>query len=94
MNKQLAALGIVSAFSVAGLTAAQAAPPGFCDQYAHAAENQVRGALSNPRCAREMQGARWSSDFRVHYDWCLGASFEAANAERNARTDFLRGCRR
>jgi hypothetical protein len=41
-----------------------------------------------------MQGARWSSDFRVHYDWCLGASFEAANAERNARTDFLRGCRR
>jgi hypothetical protein len=84
---------LASAFLVSGLTAAQAADPGFCKQYSQAALNQVRGGLSNPRCAGGMQGARWSSDFAVHYQWCLGASFGAAGAERDARTQYLHGCR-
>jgi hypothetical protein len=53
----------------------------------------VRGGLSNPRCAGGMQGARWSTDFAVHYQWCLGASFGATGAERDARTQYLHGCR-
>jgi hypothetical protein len=79
-------------FSVSGLTAAHAADPGFCKQYSQAALNQVRGGLSNPACAGGMQGARWSTDFAVHYEWCLGASFGAAGGERDARTHYLRGC--
>jgi hypothetical protein len=72
---------------------AQAADPAFCQGYATAAINQVRGALNNPRCAPGVQGARWSSDYNVHYNWCLGASFGAAGGERDARTAYLRGCR-
>jgi hypothetical protein len=85
---------LLSLFSVSGGTAAHAADPGFCRQYARASLNQVRGGLVNPACAGGLQGARWSSDFAVHYEWCLGASFGAAGAERDARTRFLRGCAR
>jgi hypothetical protein len=84
---------VFSAVLISGLTAARAAEPGFCRQYAQAALTQVRGGLANPRCAGGMQGARWSTDFAVHYEWCLGASFGAAGAERDARTQYLRGCR-
>ena len=83
----------LSVFLGAGLNAAHAADPAFCKQYANAALNQVRGGLSNPACAGGMQGARWSSDFSVHYEWCLGASFGATGNERDARTRFLRSCR-
>jgi hypothetical protein len=89
----IAAACVVSMFFVSGLTAAQAADPAFCKQYAKAALNQVRGGLANPRCGGGMQGPRWSSDFAVHYEWCLGASFGAAGTERDARTQYLRSCR-
>lgn len=82
----------LSALLMAGLTAADAADPGFCRQYAQAALKQVRGALSNPRCGGGLQGARWSADFPVHYEWCLGADYGAAGAERDARTRYLRAC--
>lgn len=72
---------------------ASAADPAFCKGYTNAALNQVRLALANPKCAPGAQGARWSTAFPVHYEWCLGASFTAAGAERDARTGYLRGCR-
>ena len=83
---------LLSMLVASGVTAANAADPGFCRQYAKASLNQVRGGLANPACAGGLQGARWSSDFAVHYEWCLGASFGAAGAERDARTRLLRGC--
>jgi hypothetical protein len=49
--------------------------------------------LANPRCANGLLGSRWSTDFAVHYEWCLGASFGAAGNERDARTQYLRSCR-
>jgi hypothetical protein len=88
----LTAALVLSISFISGLTAADAADPGFCKQYAQAALNQVRGGLANPRCAGGLQGSRWSSDFAVHYEWCLGASFGAAGTERDARTQYLRGC--
>ena len=75
------------------VTAARAADPGFCRQYAKAALNQVRVGLSSARCAGGLQGSRWSSEFSVHYEWCLGTSFGAARGERDARTRYLRSCR-
>jgi len=74
------------------VSAADAADPGFCKQYTQAALNQVRGGLANDRCAGSLQGARWSTEFAVHYEWCLGASMDAAGAERDARTRFLKAC--
>lgn len=78
-----------SLFLISGLTGARAADPGFCKQYSQAALPQVRVGLGNPGCAPGLQGERWSSDFAVHCEWCLGA----AGGERDARTQYLRGCR-
>ena len=91
-NRLALKLALLSVFSAAGLAAAHAADPAFCKPYAQAALKQVRGGLSDPACAPRLQGARWSSDFAVHYEWCLGASFGAAGGERDARTHFLREC--
>jgi hypothetical protein len=79
-------------FLMSGLTDARAADPGFCRQFAKAAIRQVRGALADPRCGAGVQGARWSTDFAAHYEWCLGAPPDAAGADRDARTRFLRAC--
>ena len=81
-----------SIFAVSGLSAAHAADPGFCRQYAKAALSQVRGGLADPGCGRDLQGARWSMDFAVHYEWCLGASPDAVDKERGARTRRLKVC--
>jgi hypothetical protein len=82
----------LSIFAVSGLTAAHAADPAFCKPYAQGALKQVRGGLSDSTCAPRLQGGRWSTDFAVHFEWCLGASPAAADDERDARTRFLRGC--
>ena len=70
----------------------RAADPAFCRSYARAALVQVRGALASPRCGAALQGTRWSSEFSVQYEWCLGASPDAAAAERDARTRILTRC--
>jgi hypothetical protein len=74
------------------VTTAEAAGREFCESYARAAVNQVRGALSNRRCEREIHGDRWSPEYRVHFDWCLGVSPREADTERDIRTDILRRC--
>ncbi len=83
----LAALTVILPFS------AHAADPAFCAGYTDAALNQVRAALSSPNCRAGAVGARWSPDRRVHFDWCRTQPPAAAAAERQVRTDFLRGCR-
>jgi hypothetical protein len=71
---------------------AQAADPGFCRDYATAAVRQAEVARSVPACSRA-SGPRWTTDYRVHFEWCLGAALGAAEAERAARTNWLRSCR-
>ncbi len=83
---------LTSALAALMPLAAQAADPASCRDYATAAIRQVRGALNNPRCLPGLQGARWSADFQVHYNWCLGASYAAMGSERDARTAYLHGC--
>jgi hypothetical protein len=86
-----------AALSIAALAwtppTAQAADREFCRAYADAAINQVRGALAHPRCAHRIEGTRWAPEARVHFDWCLSQPPSAAESERLARTEFLRGCR-
>ena len=72
--------------------AAQAANPGFCRDYAAAAVRQVELARAIPACNRGA-GPRWTTDYRVHFDWCLGAAPGVVVAEREARTNWLRRCR-
>ena len=85
----------LSMAALAALTSlpVEAAPPDFCQNYAQAAINQVRGALANPGCAASIKGPRWNPEFQVHYNWCLTQPIPAVEAERGARTGFLRACR-
>jgi hypothetical protein len=92
MVNRLASAAVACVLSMALSNLAHAVDPGFCRQYAKAALNQVRGGLSSPACAAGLQGVRWSTDFAVHYEWCLGVSFAAAGTERDARTQVLKGC--
>ena len=82
----------ISASAVRMPLAAQAADPASCRDYATAALRQVRGAINNPRCLPGLQGARWSPDFRVHYNWCLTTNYASMGSERDARTAYLRSC--
>jgi hypothetical protein len=82
---------------VGSATPAGAAGPGFCHDYAQAALRQVRGAHEHRRCefrTENQNPARWSTEYRTHYDWCLGASREDADRERDARRETLEHCAR
>lgn len=76
------------------VSAAQAAGEEFCRDYARAAVRQVRGAESHRRCEFRVEDnpARWSTDWRTHFDWCRGVSREQAENERDARTRALEHC--
>jgi hypothetical protein len=72
--------------------AARAADPNFCQDYARAAMNQVRIAHDFGSCASRIGGGRWSYDYNRHFNWCLGAPYEAAQSEREFRRRFLDRC--
>jgi hypothetical protein len=80
------------AAALAFAPAAQAAPPDFCRDYATAAVRQAEVARSVPACSRAA-GPRWTTDYRLHFDWCLGANPAAVESERAARTNWLHACR-
>jgi hypothetical protein len=94
-NSLRSVLACGAAAIVTGIAAgspARAASPDFCRDYATAAVRQVQLARSIPACDRGT-GPRWTTDFRVHFDWCLNSPPGAVEAERNARTNWLRACR-
>ncbi len=83
----------LAAATLAALSApAWAADPQFCAEYARDAVRQVDVNMSIPGCFRGFD-ARWNRDYGVHYGWCLGAPYEAANRERAIRAQRLRECR-
>jgi len=90
-SKFLLGCGVAAACALT-VPAARAAPEPFCRDYTRAALNQVQKALSIPRCRPGMDGPRWSADFKVHFDWCIGVPPSAAEGERMARTAHLRRC--
>ncbi len=80
--------------SLGAATASQAANEDFCRDYARAAERQVHKAIDSGSCgwAIDRNPARWTTDYHAHFDWCLGASYDDANRERNARRAVLEHC--
>ena len=68
---------------------AGAADREYCRDYAQTALRQVRGASRHPRCA-----ARWSPEFRDHFQWCLQVSKDTATDQRAARHRTLAACAR
>jgi hypothetical protein len=78
------------------LSAAHAADRDFCRSYAEAAVRQSKVADEHERCHAAVRDdpARWSSDFRVHMDWCRSAKVEDADHEREGRKHVLDDCAR
>ena len=72
-----------------------AAGPEFCREYANTAVRQAHRVRELSRCVRavEINPARWTERFAVHYDWCRGVPAPEANAERAARRVHLERCR-
>ncbi|THD70610.1 hypothetical protein [Phenylobacterium sp.] len=96
-RRLLSVLLIGAAFSGSLMTtAARAADRDFCRNYAEAAVRQSRAADEHDRCHRAVRDdpARWSSDIRVHMDWCRDAKIEDADREREARKHVLDDCAR
>ena len=83
---------VLSVLAAAASIPARAADPALCRQYARAAVVQARAGLASARCGARLQGARWSTEFSGHYEWCLEASREAVTAEQTARVKVLKGC--
>jgi hypothetical protein len=94
MSKRLTGAVLSAAMMMAATaTSAGAADRDFCRDYAQAALRQVRGALHHERCAMHMDNvARWSPEFRDHFQWCLHVSKDTANDERDARHRVLEDC--
>ena len=87
------AVGVLLAGSV-GASACNAASPDFCRDYARAAVTQFREAREHHRCHDLLRNDsnQFHGDYKAHFEWCLGASFEDASRERNERTRALREC--
>ena len=79
--------------SFIGIPAANAADPAVCNTYATAALRQVKLAYEIPGCAH-VEGPRWSSDYNVHFNWCLTQDYGQIGREREIRTGYLRSCKR
>ena len=84
---------LTPALAILAPLTAQAAGPEFCRDYATAAVRQVELSRAIPACNRGV-GPRWTTDYKVHFDWCLGAAPGVVEAERQARTNWIRSCRR
>jgi hypothetical protein len=80
------------AAALAVSTAAFAAPPGFCDRYAHEAVHEFRANVHIPECFHG-ENARWHDNFDVHFNWCLHVSEDKADEERDIRRAKLHECR-
>jgi hypothetical protein len=91
-KKTRAFLSGAIAATLSAASPVRAADPAFCRDYATAAVNQVRTGLSNPGCVGHMRGQRWSLDYNIHFQGCLGASIAAAGGERTARAKLLHVC--
>ena len=95
-NRSVALCATLLTMAAGAAVPVQAADRGFCRDYAHAALNQVHGAMSHGRCRRDvdLSQTRWSTDYHVHFDWCRGVSPDQANGERDARRNILDHCAR
>jgi len=83
------ALGMIATLMTGN---ARAADPGFCQNYAQSAMNEIQRAHQIPNCANRLSGGRWNFNYNNHFNWCLNAPYEAANSERYARRQFLEQC--
>jgi|SRR5579864_4246745 len=72
--------------------ATRAADPGFCQDYARSAMNEIQRAHQIPNCAYRLNGGRWNFNYNAHFNWCIGVPYDLAEHERYERRQFLERC--
>ncbi len=92
MMKTILSLATVCAGLAALSAPAMAADPGLCARYARDAVHEVEMNMSILGCFKGFN-VRWNRNYGGHYGWCLGVSYEQANAEREYRRARLSECR-
>jgi hypothetical protein len=88
----LSRLALVLGLTACASGSALAESPGFCNQYASKALADVQQARSNPRCNTNLHPGVFSTDFNVHYNWCLRVDSKRAYAGTDQREAHLRRC--
>lgn len=72
---------------------ARAETASFCNQYASKALHDAQQVRSNPKCnARNLHGGVFSTDYNVHYTWCLRVDANRAHAGTAQREAYLNRC--
>lgn len=91
MRKTMLVIGaaLVSAGLVAG--AARAANPDFCHHYADQAVWQFHRNMEIPGCFHGANN-QWNGNWEGHFNWCLGAPWEAAREQDSYRGHRLHEC--
>jgi len=86
--------GVIALAMIATLMpdGARAGDPGFCQNYAQSAMNEIQRAHQIPNCAYRLRGGRWNFNYNAHFNWCLNAPYEIAEQERYARRQTLEQC--
>ncbi len=92
MIKTFFSLAAACAVLAASSAPSMAADPGFCGEYARQAVHEVEVNMSIPGCFKGFNN-RWNRNYGGHYGWCLGVSYDQANAEREYRRARLSECR-
>lgn len=89
----LSRIALVLGFTACASGAALAESPGFCNQYASKALHDAQQVRSNPRCnARNLHAGVFSTNYNVHYTWCLRVDAKRAYAGTDQREAYLRRC--
>lgn len=89
----LSRLALVLCLMACASGAARAESPGFCNQYASKALHDAQQVRSNPRCnASNLHAGVFSTDYKVHYNWCLRVDAKQAYAGTDQREAYLKRC--
>lgn len=94
MSTKLVGMGVVALGMIATMLpeVARAGDPGFCQNYAQSAMNEIQRAHQIPNCAYRLNGGRWNFNYNSHFNWCMGVPYEIAERERHERREFLERC--
>jgi hypothetical protein len=91
-NKCVPALALLMSISSLTPNTARAADKAFCRKYAKEAVGSAKRIYNAP-CSHLLSSPVWSLDIEAHYNWCLGATVEEANAQAYSRLMRVSTCR-
>ena len=90
-QKSVIPMSVLAVAAILCGSAAQAAPPAFCKNYANRAVWQYKVMRSTPSCQQPPSNF-WHADRTLHFEWCLTAHPHAVNDQSHERDSQLSAC--